>query len=76
MGGHTGVNLLKSDANAAVLGLAAALAKELHGRQSIEKLPFDVTPAGTLAGKPNDGAAEKADFRVTVAVPADFKPAS
>jgi hypothetical protein len=76
MGGHIGVTLLKSDANAAVLGLAAALAKELHGRQSIEKLPFDVTPAGTLAGKPNDGAAEKADFRVTVTVPADFKPAS
>jgi hypothetical protein len=76
MRGHIGANLLKSDANAAVLGLAAALAQELHGRQSIEKLPFDVTPAGTLAGKPNDGVAEKADFSVTVAVLSDLKPAS
>jgi hypothetical protein len=76
LGGHIGANLLKSDANAAVLGLAATLAREMQGRQTIEKLPFDVTPAGTLSSKPNDGAAEKASFSVTVAVPANLKPAS
>ncbi|HWJ36151.1 MAG TPA: hypothetical protein VNR70_12835 [Steroidobacteraceae bacterium] len=70
VGGHIGANLLKSDANAAVLGLATALARELQGRQSIEKLPFDVTPGGTLAGNPNDRVGAKADFSVTVTVPA------
>jgi hypothetical protein len=76
LSGHTGANLLKSDANAAVVQLAAALAKELHGRQSIEKLPFDVAPGGTLTGNLNDGAAAKTDFSVVVAVPAAPEHAS
>jgi hypothetical protein len=71
VGGHMGANILKSDANAVVLGLAAALAKELHGRQSIEKLPFDVAPGGTLASKLKEDVGAKTDFSVTVAVPAD-----
>ena len=70
LGGHLGSDLLKSDANAAVLGLAAALAKELRGQQNIEKLPFDVTPAGSLSSQPKDGTVEKTDFIVTVSVPA------
>src|SRR6202022_4317250 len=52
VGGHSGPNLLKSDANAAVAGLAAALAHELNGRQAIEKLPFDVAPGGTITARP------------------------
>jgi hypothetical protein len=76
LSGHTGANLLKSDANAAVLQLAAALAKELHGRQSIEKLPFDVAPGGSLTGNLNDGATAKTDFSVVVAVPAAAEHAS
>jgi hypothetical protein len=79
--GHSGANLLKSDANAAVTGLATALAHVLNGRQRIEKLPFDVGPGGTLAGKPKDGeganmgsGSAKTDFSVTVAVPVTVNP--
>jgi hypothetical protein len=88
--GHSGANLLKSEANAAVTGLATALAHVLNGRQSIEKLPFDVGPGGTLAGKPKDGEgankdgeganmggeSAKTDFSVTVSVPVNPKRAS
>lgn len=81
--GHSDAKLLKSETNAAVTGLASALAHELNGHQNIEKLPFDVAPGGTLAGKPkdreganNDGgggslgaASATTEFTVTVAVP-------
>lgn len=81
--GRSGANLLNAEANAAVTGLASALAHELNGRQNIEKLPFDVGPGGTLAGKPKDGEglnkdgeSAKSDFSVTVAVPVNPKRAS
>jgi len=74
--GHSGANLLKSDANAAVAGLAAALARELKGRQAIEKLPFDVAPGGTLAARPKGGDAAKTEFSVTVTIPVNPEPAS
>ncbi len=82
VGGHGRPNQLKSDANAAVRGFAAALAREFKGRQSIEKLPFDVTPGGTLTATPPDAAAATADaearmdFSVMVAIPVGAKPAS
>jgi hypothetical protein len=76
VGGHSGANLLKSDANAAVAGLAAALALKLNGRQAIEKLPFDVAPGGTLAARPKGGDAAKTEFSVTVTIPANPEPAS
>lgn len=66
--GHSDPRLLKSDANAAVAGLAATLAHRLNGRQSIERLPFDVAPGGTLSARPKEAGA-KADFSVTVTVP-------
>ncbi|MDB6085707.1 MAG: hypothetical protein JWN43_3588 [Gammaproteobacteria bacterium] len=70
VGGHVGASLLKSDANASVAGLAATLARELQGRQSIEKLPFDITPGGTLAGNPAERIGANADFSIIVTVPA------
>jgi hypothetical protein len=70
VGGHVAHATGKSDANAAVAGLAAALARELRGGQSVDKLPFDNAPGGTLSSKPNESAPEQADFSVTVAVPA------
>jgi hypothetical protein len=88
--GHSGANLLNSEANAAVTGLATALGSRLNGRQSIEKLPFDIGPGGTLAGKPKDGGgvnkdsegakfgdeSAKTDFSVIVAVPVNPQRAS
>ena len=74
--GHSGPNLLKSDANAAVSGLAAALAHRLNCRQNIERLPFDVDPGGTLSGKPKQVDAAKTDFSVTVTIPTDLARAS
>jgi hypothetical protein len=76
VGGHSGPNLLKSDANAAVAGLAAALAHELNGRQAIEKLPFDVAPGGTLAARPKEVEAAKPEFSVTVTIPVNPEHAS
>jgi hypothetical protein len=83
VGGHSRGNTLKSDANAAVTGLAAALAHELNGRQSIEKQPFDVAPGGTLSANPKDAEGAKtrleeakAEFSVSVAIPVIPKPAS
>jgi hypothetical protein len=78
--GHSGASLLKSEANAAVIGFATALGHAFNGRQSIEKLPFDISPAGTLAGKPKGEGANndngggnlgpgKIDFSLTVTVP-------
>ena len=82
VGGHSGANLLKSDANAAVAGLAAALALKLNGRQAIEKLPFDVAPGGTITARPQgvdtartDDAA-KTEFSVTVTIPVNPEQAS
>ena len=69
VGGRSGTNLLKSDANAAVTGLAAALAHELNGRQTVDKLPFDVAPGGTLAARPKGVDAVKTEFSVTVTIP-------
>jgi hypothetical protein len=76
VGGHSGANLLKSNANAAVAGLAAALAHELNGQQSIEKLPFDVAPGGTLAARPKGVDAAKTEFSVTVTIPVNAEHAS
>jgi len=76
VGGHSGANLLKSDANAAVAGFAAALAHELNGRQAIEKLPFDVAPGGTLAARPKAADAEKTEFSVTVTISVNAEHAS
>ncbi|HEY3657281.1 MAG TPA: hypothetical protein VGL34_20085 [Steroidobacteraceae bacterium] len=76
VGGHSGANLLKSNANAAVAGLAAALAHELNGQQSIEKLPFDVAPGGTLAARPKGVDAAKTEFSVTVTIPVNPEHAS
>ncbi|MEA3141011.1 MAG: hypothetical protein QOK23_3180 [Gammaproteobacteria bacterium] len=67
--GHSRVDILKSDANAAVNALAAALAHELMGKQNIEKLPFDIAPGGTLAASPKDVANAKTDFSVIVTIP-------
>lgn len=68
--GHSGPNLLKSDANAAVTGLAAALAQGLNGRQTIERLPFDVAPGGTLSARPKEAEGANTDFSVMVTIPA------
>ena len=76
VGGHSRGSSLMSDANAAVVGLAAALAHELNGRQSIEKLPFDIAPGGTLTANPKDAEEAKAEFSVTVAIAVVQKPAS
>jgi hypothetical protein len=76
IGGRVDGRPLKSDANAEVAALAAALARELHGRQSIERWPYDVATGGSLASKPHDAEDEKTDFSVTVAVPADLDHAS
>jgi hypothetical protein len=76
IGGHIGGKPLKSDANAAVAQLAAALARELHGHQDVERWPYDVTAGGTLASKPHDSEDDKTDFSVTVSVPADPNHAS
>jgi hypothetical protein len=74
--GHVGGKPLKSDANATVAQLAEALARELRGRQSVEKWPFDVAADGSLASRPHDTENEKTDFSVTVAVPAEPRHAS
>jgi hypothetical protein len=76
VGGYSGANLLKSDANAAVAGLAAALAREFNGRQAIEKLPFDVAPGGTLAARPQGVEGAKPEFSVTVTIPVNPEHAS
>ncbi len=76
VGGRSGANLLKSDANAAVMGLAAALAHSLNGRQTVEKLPFDVAPGGTLAARPKGVDVVKTEFSVTVTIPIDPEHAS
>jgi hypothetical protein len=71
LGGHIDAHLLKADANAAVSSLSAAMGRQLKGLGRIEKLPFNVGPDGTLSGKPNDVAAAKSQFSVTVSVPAE-----
>jgi hypothetical protein len=76
IGGRVEGKPLKSDANAEVAALAAALARELHGRESIERWPYDVAAGGSLDSKPHDAEEEKTDFSVTVAVPEDVNHAS
>jgi hypothetical protein len=71
LGGHVAGEILKSDANAAVGGLAAALARELHGHPVIERLPFDVAPGGTLESKREEHDGKKSEFSVSVSVTAD-----
>jgi hypothetical protein len=74
--GRSSANLLKSNANAAVTGLAAALAHALNGREAVEKLPFDVAPGGTLAAQSKGADAVKTDFSVTVTIPVNPEHAS
>ncbi|HWW31442.1 MAG TPA: hypothetical protein VNY80_15585 [Steroidobacteraceae bacterium] len=69
LGGHINAHLLKADANAQVAGLASAIGRQLGGLGGIEKLPFDVAPAGILTSKSNDPAAAKPQFSVTAAIP-------
>jgi hypothetical protein len=73
LGGHIDAHLLKAESNAAVSGLAEAMGRQLKGLGRIEKLPFNVGPEGVLNGKPNDRAADKSQFSVTVTVPIDLK---
>ena len=49
---------------------------QLNGRQTIEKLPFDVAPGGTLVARPKGADAAKTEFSVTVTVPINAEHAS
>jgi hypothetical protein len=74
LGGHIRAHLHKAESNAAVAGLAAAIGRQLGGAGSVEKLPFDVTPEGSLTSKPNDGAAAQPQFSVTATVAIGAQP--
>ena len=74
VGGHIKAHLPKAESNAAVSALAAAMGLQLGGAGSVEKLPFDVAPEGSLTSKPHDGAAEPPQFSVTATVPVGEKP--
>jgi hypothetical protein len=74
VGGHVHAHLHKAESNAAVAGLAAAIGRQLGGVGSIEKLPFDVAPEGSLSSKSNDGAAAQPQFSVTATVAVGAKP--
>jgi hypothetical protein len=74
VGGHINAQLPKADSNAAVSALAAAIGRQLGGAGSIEKLPFDVAPEGSLTSKPHDGAAAPPQFSVTATIPIGAKP--
>jgi hypothetical protein len=74
VGGHTSAHLRKAESNAAVAGLAAAIGRQLGGAGTVEKLPFDVAPEGSLTNKPNDGAAAQPQFSVTATVPVGAQP--
>jgi hypothetical protein len=74
VGGHIHAHLHKAESNAAVAALAAAIGRQLGGAGNVEKLPFDVTPEGSLTSKPNDGAAAQPQFSVTAAVAVGAKP--
>ena len=74
VGGHINAHLPKSESNAAVSALAAAIGRQLGGSGSVERLPFDVAPQGSLTSKPHDGTAEPPQFSVTATVPVGAKP--
>ena len=74
LGGHVHAHLAKAESNAAVSALAAAIGRQLGGAGSIEKLPFDVAPEGSLSSKPHDGAAAPPQFSVTAIIPVGAKP--
>jgi len=76
LGGHINAHLLKADANAQVSGLATAIGLQLGGLGGIEKLPFDITPEGTLTSKSSDVAAPKPQFSVTATIPVGPKRTS
>jgi hypothetical protein len=74
VGGHINTHLPKAEANAAVSALATAMGRQLGGAGSVEKLPFDVAPEGSLSSKPHDGAAAQPQFSVSAAIPVGAKP--
>jgi hypothetical protein len=74
VGGHINAHLPKAESNAAVSALAAAIGGRLGGAGSVERLPFDVAPEGSLTSKPHDGAAGPPQFSVTATVPVGVKP--
>ena len=74
VGGHINAHLPKAESNAAVLALAASIGVQLGGAGSIEKLPFDVAPEGSLTSRPHDGAASPPQFGVTATIPVGAKP--
>jgi hypothetical protein len=74
VGGHINARLHKAESNAAVAALAAAIGRRLGGLVSVEKLPFDVAPEGSLTSKTHDGAATQPQFSVTATVPVGIGP--
>jgi hypothetical protein len=74
LGGHINAHLPKAESNAAVSALAAAIGRQLGGAGSVERLPFDVAPEGSLTGKPHDGAATPPQFSVAATIPVGAKP--
>ena len=74
VGGHINALLPKAESNAAVSALAAAIGRQLGGAGSVERLPFDVAPEGSLSGKPRDGAATQPQFSVAATIPVGAKP--
>jgi hypothetical protein len=74
VGGHISAHQPKAESNAAVLALAAAIGRQLAGAGSVEKLPFDVAPEGSLTSKPHDGAASPPQFSVSATIPVGAKP--
>jgi hypothetical protein len=74
VGGHINAHLPKAESNAAVSALATTVGRQLGGAGSVEKLPFDVAPEGSLTSKPHDGAAEPPHFAVTATIPVGAKP--
>ena len=74
VGGHLNAPLHKAESNAAVSALAAAIGRQLGGTGSVEKLPFDVAPQGSLTSKTHDGAATQPQFSVTATVSVGIGP--
>jgi hypothetical protein len=74
VGGHINAHLPKAESNAAVSALAIAIGRQFGGAGNVERLPFDVTPEGSLTSKPHDGAAMAPQFSVTATIPIGAKP--
>lgn len=74
VGGHVHAHLPKAESNAAVSALAAAMGVQLGGVGSVEKLPFDVAPEGSLTSSPREDVASPAQFSVSAAIPVGTKP--